>query len=76
MWTFGFRCYLGLSSLDRIVLLAVLLERGMFFEQIRCKTEILFKEIFMQNSNQNTIYTLSDYNKESIHGIPGTINYL
>ena len=34
----------------------------------------------MQNSNQNTIYTvinlLSDYSKGSIHGIPGTINYL
>ena len=62
-----------------IVLSPVLLKRGMFFEQFRCKTEILFKQIFMQNSNQNTIYTLihllSDYSKESIHGIPGTINY-
>ena len=38
-----------------IVLLAVLLERGMFFKS---KTEILFKQIFMQNSNQNTIFTL------------------
>ena len=68
------------SSLVGIVLLAVQLERGMFFEQFRCKTEILFKQIFMQNSNQNTIYTLinllSNYSKESIHGIPGTINYL
>ena len=62
------------SSLVGIVLLPVLLERGMVFEQFRCKT-------FMQNSNQNTnIYSLinllSDYSKESIHGIPGTINYL
>ena len=34
----------------------------------------------MQKSNQNTIYTLinllSDYSKESIHSIHGTINYL
>ena len=34
----------------------------------------------MQKSNQNTMYTLinllSDYSKESIHGIHGTINYL
>ena len=41
-----------------IVLLPVLLERGMFFEQFWCKTEILFKQIFMQNSNQSTICTL------------------
>ena len=41
-----------------IVLLPVLLERGMFFEQFWCKTEILFKHIFMQNSNQGTICTL------------------
>ena len=47
------------SSLVEIVLLPVLWERGMFFEQFRYKTEILFKQIFMQNSNQNTIYTLS-----------------
>ena len=62
-----------------IVLLPVLLERGMFFEQFWCKTEILFKHIFMQNSNQSTIcthkFTLFDYSKESIHGIPGTKNY-
>ena len=69
------------SSLVGIVLLAVLLERGMFFEQFRCKTEILFKQIFMQNSNQNTICTLinllsQDYSEVSIHGIPGTTNYL
>ena len=31
------------SSLVGIVLLPVLLERGMFFEQFWCKTEILFK---------------------------------
>ena len=42
-----------------IVLLPVLLERGVFFEQVRCKTEIFLKQIFMQNSNQNTICTLS-----------------
>ena len=47
------------SSLVGIVLLPVLLERGMFFEQFWCKTEILFKHIFMQNSNQGTICTLS-----------------
>ena len=41
-----------------IVLLPVLLERGMFFEQFWCKTEILFKHIFMQNSNQSTSCTL------------------
>ena len=35
------------------------LERGMFFEQFWCKTEILSKHIFMQNSNQSTICTLS-----------------
>ena len=46
------------SSLVGIVLLAVLLKRGMFFEQFRCKTEILFKQIFMQNSNQNTMCAL------------------
>ena len=61
-----------------IVLLPVLLERGMFFEQFWCKTEILFKHIFMQSSNQSTTCTLInlllDYSKESIHGIPGTIN--
>ena len=65
-----------MSSLVGIVLLPVLLERGMFFEQFRCKAEILLKQIFVQNSNQNTTYTLSDYSKESIHGIHGTINYL
>ena len=68
------------SSLVGIVLLPVLLERGMFFEQFRCKAKILLKQIFMQNSNQNTIHTLinllSDYSKESIHGIHGTISYL
>ena len=42
-----------------IVLLAILLERGMFFEEFSCKTDILFKQIFMQNCNQNTIHTLS-----------------
>ena len=51
----------------------------MFFEQFRCKAEILLKQIFMQNSFQNIIlshkFTLSDYSKESIHGIYGTINY-
>ena len=47
------------SSLVGIVLLPVLLERGMFFEQFWCKIEILFKHIFMQNSNQSTICTLS-----------------
>ena len=31
-----------------IILLPVLLERGMFYEQFWCKTEILFKQIFMQ----------------------------
>ena len=41
-----------------IVLLPVLLERGMSYEQFWCKTEILFKQIFMQNSNQSTICTL------------------
>ena len=41
-----------------IVLLLVLLERGMFFEQFWCKTEIHFKHIFMQNSNQSTICSL------------------
>ena len=46
------------SSLVGIVLLSVLLERGMFFEQFWCKTKILFKHIFMQNSNQSTICTL------------------
>ena len=46
------------STLVGIVLLPVLLERGMFFEQFRCKTEILFKQIFLQYSNQNTIHTL------------------
>ena len=34
-------------------------EKRNVFEQFRCKTEILFKQIFMQNSNQNTIYPLS-----------------
>ena len=47
------------SSPVGIVLLPVLLERGMFFEQFWCKTKILFKHIFMQNSNQSTICTLS-----------------
>ena len=42
-----------------IVLLPVLMERGMFYEQFWCKTEILFKQIFMQNINQSTICTLS-----------------
>ena len=69
-----------MSSLVGIVLLPILLERGMFFEQFRCKAEILLKQIFMQNSKQNTMYTLInlllDYSKESIHGIHGTINYL
>ena len=69
-----------MSSLVGIVLLPVLLERGMFFEQLRCETEILLKQIFMQNSNQITYilfhkFTPSYYSKESIHGIPGTINY-
>ena len=48
-----------MSSLVGIVLLPVLLERGMFFEQFRCKAEILLKQIFMQNSLKNTTYTLS-----------------
>ena len=48
-----------MSSLVGIVLLPVLLERGMFFEQLSCKAEILLKQIFMQNSFQNTIYTPS-----------------
>ena len=39
---------LGLSAVLGIVLLPVLLERGMFYEQFWCKTEILFKQIFMQ----------------------------
>ena len=68
------------SSLVGIVLLPVLLERGMFFEQLWCKIEILSKQIVLQNSNQSTICTLinllSDYSKESIHGTLGTINYL
>ena len=62
-----------------IVLLPVLLERGMFYEQFWCKTKILFKQIFMQNSNQTKVphvlshkFTLLDYSKESIHGIHGT----
>ena len=46
------------SSLVGVVLLPVLLERGMFFEQFWYKTVILFKHIFMQNSNQSTICTL------------------
>ena len=46
------------SSLVGIVLLPVLLERGMFIEQFWCKTEILFKHIFMQNGNQSTICNL------------------
>ena len=41
-----------------IVLLPVLFERGMFFEQFWCKIEILPKHTFMQNSNQSTICTL------------------
>ena len=70
-----------MSSLVGIVLLPVLLERGMFFEQFRWKAEILLKKIFMQNSFQIPFilshkFTLSDYSKESIHGIHGTINYL
>ena len=69
-----------MSSLVGIVLLPVLLEREMFFEQFWCKAEILLKQIFMQNSNQNTMYTLINlllgYSKESIHIIHGTINYL
>ena len=36
MSTFEFKCYLGVSSLGGIVLLAVVLERGMFYEQFRC----------------------------------------
>ena len=68
-----------MSSLVGIVLLPVLLERGMSFEQFSCKAQILLKQIFIQNSNQNTICTLmnllSDYSKESIHGIHETINY-
>ena len=68
------------SSLVGIVLLPVLLERGMFFEQFWCKTEILSKNIFLQNSNQipyvlSHKFTLLDYSKESIHGTWGTINY-
>ena len=47
------------SSLVGIVLLPVLLERGMFFEQFWCKIEILSKQIFLQNSNQSTICTVS-----------------
>ena len=47
------------SSSVGIVLSPVLLERGMLFEQFWCKTEILFEHIFMQNSNQSTICTLS-----------------
>ena len=30
----------------------------MFFEQFRYKTKMLFKQIFIQNNNQNTKYTL------------------
>ena len=40
-----------------IVLLPVLFERGMFFEQFWCKTEILLKYIFMPNSYQSAICT-------------------
>ena len=42
-----------------IVLLPVLLERGMFFEQFWCKIEILSKHILMQNSNHSTTCVLS-----------------
>ena len=57
------------SSLVGIVLLPVLLERGMFFEQFWCKTKILSKHIFMQNSNQipyvlSHEFTLLDYSRE------------
>ena len=54
----GLSAVLGEFSVG-IVLLPVLLERGMFSEQFWCKTEILFKHMFMQNSNQSTICTLS-----------------
>ena len=43
-----------------MIFLPILFERGMFYEQFRCNImiEILFKPIFMQNSNQNTTCTL------------------
>ena len=54
-------------------------KRNVFLNNLGAK-QILFKQIFMQNSNQNTIYPLinllSDYSKESTYGIPGIINYL
>ena len=63
-----------------IVLLPVLLERGMFFEQFWCKIEILSKHIFMQIVTKvpyvlSHKFTLLDYSKESIHGTWQTINY-
>ena len=61
-----------------IVLLPVLLERGMFFEQFWCKTEILSKQYLCKIVTKvpyvlSHKFTLLYYSKGSIHG---TINYL
>ena len=59
-----------------IVLLPALLERGIFFEQFWCKTEILFKQYMCKIVTKvpyvlSHKFTLLDYSKESIHSIPG-----
>ena len=54
----GLSAVLGEFSLWDCIVICSIGKRN-FFEQFRCKTEILFKKIFMQNSNQNTTYTLS-----------------
>ena len=60
-----------------IVLLLVLLERGMFFEQFRCKTEILLSTYLCKIVTKvpyvlSHKFTFLDYSKEGIRGIPGT----
>ena len=69
------------SSLVGIVLLAVVSERGMFLNNFEAKqkyfsSKYLCKIVTKIPHVLSHKFTLSDYSKESIHGIPGTINYL
>ena len=69
------------SSLVGIVLLAVLFERGMFFEHLVAKQKYFSSKYLCKIVTKipyilSHKFTLSGYSKESIHGIPRTIYLL
>ena len=68
------------SSLVGIVLLPVLLEGGCFLNNFGAKQKFFLSTYLCKLVTKvpyvlSHKFTLLDYSKESIHGIPGTKNY-